>query len=200
MDSAKAELKKAKALPKNTHDEKEFRKFEIEIAKNKISAIKSYHKYYSSKDEFKELSFDTIDEYFEREDKLDDKIAELAKLSHIAKKDKDTEEVAKLKAPIKELSEERKQVRKLSKEEMDKHAKFNRAAKPYVDAKKLLTQQENFSHFDEIAAQYDIAKANVAEAEKLEAEADAKRIEEEKAELERRKAEKAAKKAAKKNK
>ena len=200
LASAKAELKKAKALPKNTHDEKEFRKFEIEIAKKKISAIKSYHKYYSSTDEFKELSFDTIDEYFDREDKLDDKIAELAKLSHIAKKDKDTEEVAKLKAQIKELSEERKQVRKLSKEEMDKHAKFNRAAKPYVDAKKLLTQQENFSHFDEIAAQYDAAKANVAEAEKLEAEADAKRLEEEKAELERRKAEKAAKKAAKKNK
>ena len=200
LDSAKAELKKAKALPKNTHDEKEFRKFEIEIAKNKISAIKSYHKYYSSTDEFKELSFDTIDEYFEREDKLDDKIAELAKLSHIAKKDKDTEEVAKLKAQIKELSEERKQVRKLSKEEMDKHAKFNRAAKPYVDAKKLLTQQENFSHFDEIAAQYDVAKANVEEADKLEAEAEAKRIAEEKEELERRKAEKAAKKAAKKNK
>ncbi|MDY4608790.1 MAG: MFS transporter [Eubacterium sp.] len=200
LASAKAELKKAKALPKNTHDEKEFRKFEIEIAKKKISAIKSYHKYYSSTDEFKELSFDTIDEYFDREDKLDDKIAELAKLSHIAKKDKDTEEVAKLKAQIKELSEERKQVRKLSKEEMDKHAKFNRAAKPYVDAKKLLTQQENFSHFDEIAAQYDAAKANVAEAEKLEAEADAKRLEEEKAELERRKAEKAAKKASRKNK
>ena len=200
LASAKAELKKVKALPKNTHDEKEFRKFEIEIAKKKISAIKSYHKYYSSTDEFKELSFDTIDEYFDREDKLDDKIAELAKLSHIAKKDKDTEEVAKLKAQIKELSEERKQVRKLSKEEMDKHAKFNRAAKPYVDAKKLLTQQENFSHFDEIAAQYDAAKANVAEAEKLEAEADAKRLEEEKAELERRKAEKAAKKASRKNK
>lgn len=200
LDSAKAELKKAKALPKNTHDEKEFRKFEIEIAKNKISAIKSYHKYYSSKDEFKELSFDTIDEYFEREDKLDDKIAELAKLSHIAKKDKDTEEVAKLKAQIKELSEERKQVRKLSKEEMDKHAKFNRAAKPYVDAKKLLTQQENFSHFDEIAAQYDVAKTNVEESDRLEAEAEAKRIAEEKEELERRKAEKAAKKAAKKNK
>ena len=200
LASAKAELKKVKALPKNTHDEKEFRKFEIEIAKKKISAIKSYHKYYSSTDEFKELSFDTIDEYFDREDKLDDKIAELAKLSHIAKKDKDTEEVAKLKAQIKELSEERKQVRKLSKEEMDRHAKFNRAAKPYVDAKKLLTQQENFSHFDEIAAQYDAAKANVAEAEKLEAEADAKRLEEEKAELERRKAEKAAKKASRKNK
>ena len=76
----------------------------------------------------------------------------------------------------------------------------HRAAKPYVESKKLLNQQENFSHFDEIAAQYDIAKENVAIAEKEEAEAEAKRIAEEKAELERRKAEKAEKKAAKKNK
>ena len=101
---------------------------------------------------------------------------------------------AQLKKQIKELSEERKKVRKLSKQEMDKHAQFNRAAKPYVDAKKLLTQQENFKHFDEIAALYDTAKANVEANEKAEAEEEAKRLEEEKAELARRKAEKAAKK------
>ena len=119
-------------------------------------------------------------------------------MSHIAKKDKDFDEVKRLKSEIKALSEERKKVRNLSKEEMDKHAKFNRAAKPFVDAKKLLNQQNNFSHFDEIAAKYDIAKENVAIAEAQEAEAEEKRLAEEKAELERRKAEKAAKKAAKK--
>ena len=146
------------------------------------------------------MSFDVLESYFNKEDELDEKIEELAKLSHIAKKDKDAQEVARLKAEIKTLSEERKEVRKLSKAEMDKHAQFNRAAKPYVESKKLLNQQENFSHFDEIAAQYDIAKENVAIAEKEEAEAEAKRIAEEKAELERRKAEKAEKKAAKKNK
>ena len=58
----------------------------------------------------------------------------------------------------------------------------------------LLTQQENFKHFDEIAALYDTAKANVEANEKAEAEEEAKRLEEEKAELARRKAEKAAKK------
>ena len=115
-------------------------------------------------------------------------------MMHIAKKDKDRDEVQRLKKQIKELSEERKKVRKLSKQEMDKHAQFNRAAKPYVDAKKLLTQQENFKHFDEIAALYDTAKANVEANEKAEAEEEAKRLEEEKAELARRKAEKAAKK------
>ena len=195
---AKDILAKAKAMPKNTQDEKEIRKFYIELAHSQVSSAKAYSKYYGAVNEFKELSFDTIEEYFNQEDMLDSKIEELSKMSHIAKKDKDFDEVKRLKSEIKALSEERKKVRNLSKEEMDKHAKFNRAAKPFVDAKKLLNQQNNFSHFDEIAAKYDIAKENVAIAEAQEAEAEEKRLAEEKAELERRKAEKAAKKAAKK--
>lgn len=200
LEEAKSNLAQAKAMPKNTEEEKEIRKFYIELAKTQISAVKAYNKYFGSVNEFKELGFETIEQYFNKEDELDEKIEELAKLSHIARKDKDSAEVSRLKAEIKKYSEDRKEVRKLSKAEMDKHAQFNRAAKPYVDAKKCLTQQENFSHFDEIAAQYDIAKKNVAIAEKAEAEEEAKRMEEEKAELERRKAEKAAKKSAKKNK
>ena len=198
LEEAKSNLAQAKAMPKNTEEEKEIRKFYIELAKSQISAVKAYNKYFGSINEFKELGFETIEQYFNKEDELDEKIEELAKLSHIAKKDKDSSEVKRLKAEIKKLSEERKEVRKLSKAEMDKHAQFNRAAKPYVDAKKLLAQQENFSHFDEIAAQYETAKANVALAEKQEAEEEAKRLAEEKEELERRKAEKAAKKASKK--
>lgn len=200
LADAKAELAAAKNMPRTTDEEKEIRKFYIELAHSKVSAVKAYSKYFGSVNKFEELSFDVLESYFNKEDELDEKIEELAKLSHIAKKDKDAQEVARLKAEIKTLSEERKEVRKLSKAEMDKHAQFNRAAKPYVESKKLLNQQENFSHFDEIAAQYDIAKENVAIAEKEEAEAEAKRIAEEKAELERRKAEKAEKKAAKKNK
>ena len=198
LEEAKSNLAQAKAMPKNTEEEKEIRKFYVELAKSQISAVKAYNKYFGSVNEFKELGFETIEQYFNKEDELDEKIAELAKLSHIAKKDKDSSEVKRLKAEIKKLSEERKEVRKLSKAEMDKHAQFNRAAKPYVDAKKLLAQQENFSHFDEIAAQYETAKANVALAEKQEAEEEAKRLAEEKEELERRKAERAAKKASKK--
>lgn len=200
LEDTNEQLKQAKAMPKVSQEEKEIRKFYIELAKTQISAIKAYNKYYGSVNEFKELGFETIEEFFNKEDELDEKIEELAKLSHVARKDKDSQEVARLKAEIKKLSEERKAVRKLSKAEMDKHAQFNRAAKPYVEAKKLLTQQENFSHFDEIVAKYDTAKENVAIAEKAEAEAEAKRLAEEKEELERRKAEKLAKKESKKNK
>lgn len=77
---------------------------------------------------------------------------------------------------------------------MDKHAYFNRAAKPYLDAEKLIKQQENYSHFDEIAAMYDEAKARheIAEAE---AAAEAKRLKDEEDAINAKiKAERAAKK------
>lgn len=193
LADAKEILKNAKNLPQNTDEEKEIRKFYIELAHTQISATKAYRKYFGTVNKLEELSFDTIEEYFNREDELDFEIEELAKLLNIAKKDKDAQECKRLKSEIDKASKERKNVRKLSKDEMDKHAQFNRAAKPYVEAKKLLNQFENFSHFDEIAAQYDTAKANVAIAEKQEAEEEAKRIAEEQAELEARKAAKKAK-------
>ncbi len=194
LSEAKAELKAAKTMPAATTEEKEIRKFYIELAKTMISAIKSYNKYFGSVNEFKELSFDAIEKLFDKEDALDTEIEELAKLSQIAKKDKNREETKRINDEIKKLSKERKAVRKASKEEMDKHAQYNRAAKPFVEAKRMLAQQENFSHFDEIAAMYDQAKENVAIKEKADAEAEAKRLAEEKAELEARKAQKAARK------
>ncbi|MGN0536016.1 MAG: MFS transporter, partial [Eubacterium sp.] len=193
LQQAKAELKDAKAMPSNTKAEKEIRKFYIELAKTNISAIKTYNKYYGTVNEFKELSFDTIDELFAKEDALEEKIEELAKLCNLAKKEKDHEEAKRLNAEIKKLSEERKEVRKQSKLEMDKHAKFNRAAKPYMDARKLLVQQENYSHFDEIAALYDDAKIAAEEEERIKAEENEKKRAEEQAELEARKAAKKAK-------
>ena len=50
---------------------------------------------------------------------------------------------------------------------MDEFAKFNRAATPFNDAEKLLTQKENYSHFDEIAALYDQAKLDAEEEDRI---------------------------------
>ena len=76
---------------------------------------------------------------------------------------------------------------------MDKHAQFARAAKPYLDAERLMKEKENQEHFDELAASYEEAKANEAAA--LQAQLDEqKRLDEEKA------AATAAYKAGKKNK
>lgn len=57
LAEAKAQLKKAKAMSQSTAEEKEIRKFYIEVAKTQISAIKSFQKYYGSAHEFVELGF-----------------------------------------------------------------------------------------------------------------------------------------------
>lgn len=195
VEQVKAELAAAKAMPKNTPEEKEIRKIEIEIAKKKLSSYKNYKKHYGSVNEFVEPEMEELEKYFDKEDECDLKILDLTKELAIAKKEKDGATIAQIKAEIKSLDAQRKAARKASKDEMDKRALFDRAADVYITARKLLIQQENFSHFDEIAAQYDEAKARAEEADRLHAEELERKKAEEKAELQRRKE---AKKAAKK--
>lgn len=192
--AVRQELKNAKRLPKNSTEEKEFRKFEIELAKNKISAKKAYDKYYGSVNKFAEPDMEALTALFDKEDEADVKIFELTEKLTLAKKDSDKNAVADIKAQIKAVTAEKKEIQKQSKVVMDEFAKFNRAAKPFNEAKKMLLQQENYSHFEEIAALYDAAKVSADEEDRLHDEEMAKKQAEEKAELERRKAEKAAKK------
>ncbi len=198
VNAVKAELAKAKALPKNTEDEKELRKMEIELAKNKLSAKKSYDKHFGSVNKFVEPKMSDVTDTFDKLDALDQKIRESYLMKKVAKKNGDTDEVSKIQKEIKSLELERNNLNKQVKSMMDEMTKFNRAAKPYIDARKLLVQQENYSHFDEIAALYDEAKIKAEEEEKAKAEETKKRLAEEKAELERKKAEKAARKNKKK--
>lgn len=188
------ELSEAKLLPKTTPQENEIRKFAIELAKKKKSARKYIDKYYGSMVDFVEPSMEKIMESFNQEDVYDEKLNELNTLLADAKKAEDKQEVADIKAEIKNVNALLKQARKNTKALTDEYAKFNRAAKPYLDARKLLIQKDNFSHFDEIAALYDEAKARAEEEDRLHEEEMARKRAEEKAELERRKAEKAAKK------
>lgn len=200
MDELKENLAKAKALPANTQDEKELRKFSVEIAKKQIASKKAYNKYFGNIKEFVEPDMDALLKLFDEEDDYNSKIAELVKEKEIARKAKEPSIIANCNAQIKELEIKRKAVRKSSKVLADEFAEFNRAAKAYTDARKLLTQQENFKHFDEIAALYDEAKANAEEKDRIKAEKIAAKRAEEEAELEAKKVAKAQKKANKKDK
>lgn len=198
LDAVKSELKTAKALPKNTAEEKQLRSFEIELLKKKISAKKAFDKYYGDINQFVEPDMTVLTALFDKEDAIDEQIYELAKMVDTAKGSDDKEKVGSLKAEIKSLEAEKKQVQKDSKLIQDEFAKFNRAAKPYNDAKKLLLQQENYSHFTEIEALYDQAKLDAEEEDRIKAEQFAAKKAEEEAELAARKAAKAAKKNGKK--
>ena len=198
VNAVKRELAAAKALPKNTEQEKEMRKIEIELAKKKLSSHKNYVKHFGQVKEFAEPDMAVLDDYFAIEDKCDDRITELTKEINEAKKAGDAGEVSKLKAELKKVAADRKAARKSSKEEMDKHAMFNRAADAYITSRKLLVQQENFSHLDEIAAQYEDAKVRAEEDERIKHEEEEAKRKELEAELAARKAAKKAKKNSKK--
>lgn len=192
------EIALAKAMPKNTQDEKEHRSFCIELAKKKLSAKKAFDKNYHSLDEFVEPDMAELTAIFDQEDELDAQIFELNTKKTKLRKEGDNENGAKINSLLKNITAKRRKLQKAEKAKMDEFAKFNRAAKPYIDARKLLLQQENYSHFEEIAALYDEAKEKAdAEDKEKQIVADLKRREQQE-ELEARKAAKAARKANKK--
>ncbi|MGN0528608.1 MAG: MFS transporter [Eubacterium sp.] len=190
----KSKLAEAKKMPKDTEEQKEARSFEIELCKKEISAKKNYDKYYGQTNVFVEPDMASLTALFDKEDELDAQIYELNAEKSVAKKENDSEEVKRISEQIKSINVQLKEVKKESKAVMDEFAKFNRAAKPFNDAKNLLIQEENYSHFDEIAALYDQAKIDAEEEDRIKEEKAAAKRAEEEAELERRKALKAQKK------
>lgn len=104
------------------------------------------------------IPFDTaiFDALFAKEDEIEEKQRELANLP------KSAENTEKLK----QLNKEKAQIKKQTKAAVNQNSIFNRAAKPYLDAKKLLIQKENYSHYEEIKARYEESKAR-AEKERL---------------------------------
>lgn len=191
-------LKLAKALPKGTPDEKEIRKAAIEIARNKISACKSIKKYFGNGEKFELPDYTLLQKNYDIEDSIEAKLNYFAGALRKAKKNRNEKKVKEIKAKIAKLRREMKETVEISKNLSDSQANFNRAAKPYLDAEKLLVQKENYSHLEEIEALYKDAKIRNDKAiEKARIEKERK-IAAEKAENERIKAQKAAAKKAKK--
>ena len=80
------------------------------------------------------------------------------------KKSGDSVKKAEIKQQIASLKGEKKSLQGKVKTEMNRHAYFNRAAKPYLDAEKLVKQADNYTHLDDIEAEYEAAKNRVGSA------------------------------------
>ncbi|MBQ7117167.1 MAG: MFS transporter, partial [Clostridia bacterium] len=190
MSELKAELKAARALSKNNTAEKEYRSFTIDMAKNKIAAYKTIKKFYKNTDEIVKPDFAILEGYYDREDQIDETIKAL----YVEDKKANKERRAEIKATIKELSKEKSELKKTIDAEMDKHANFNRIAKPLIVAERLVKQAENYTHLDDIAEKYEESKKR-SEEERAAKVAEQKRLEAEKqAQKEKRLAEKSASK------
>ena len=160
-NAIKAEIATAKAMSKATEEEKETRKLAIEIAKKKMSSFKEIEKHFANTGDLVAPDFEVLETCFNNEDECDDKLKALYLDLQKAKKEKDSQKSKDIKAEIKVMQDKKKIAKKATKEETDRHAYFNRAAKVYLDAEKLIKQQENYSHLDEIFGMYDEAKARV---------------------------------------
>ncbi len=164
--SLKAELQQAKTLS----GEKVVRKAAVEIAKSLISASKYAKKYYPDGEDFVQPDFVKLEEKYVRVDSLEAELKALNESVRAVRKSGDKHKLAETKANIKSLKADVKAINAEAKAMSGEFAKFNRAAKPYLDARKLLTQAENYTHYDEISAKYDIAKARYEESVRVAAE------------------------------
>ena len=159
----KKELKEAKKLPKNTAEEKEIKKYKVNFCRARINARKCQAKYFNSQP-ITELPDDTkLNKLYNKSERLEEKESALYKELVTAKKEKNKAEADRINAEVKKIKETFKTLNKEINQEQNKFLSYNRSAKPYLDAEKVLNQAENYTHFDELRERYQQVKLAYAE-------------------------------------
>ena len=172
-----SELMDAKALPKSTIGEKEFRKNAVSVAKDFADAQKIAKKNFNNN--IVEFDSSIFDKLFNREDEISAKIEDAYNNLYNAKDIKDKDAVARYRSEIKELKKERSLVEKEIKNATTENSLYTRAARPVIKAQKLLIQAENYTKLEEIENLYEEAKARHEQAME-DARIEAERVEAEK--------------------
>lgn len=158
ISELKVKLKEAKALPKGNEDDKEYRKYCIHFARTRLTARKYQKKYFADgniivpDDSKLNALFDIEEQYDKKEDKL-------YKRLYNAQESKDKAEIAAVKTEIKALKADFKELNLKIRDEQNHRLKYNRSAKPYLDARITLKQAENYTHLDEIKELYNKIRA-----------------------------------------
>ncbi|MBQ5995840.1 MAG: MFS transporter [Clostridia bacterium] len=146
----------ALAMPKTTELEKERRREALmQVSQHKASA-KAVKKYFP--DGIVEFDSSVFDTLFSREDKNELALHDTLKKLKAAKEEKNAQQVALLKSTVEKLQLERKKIALEIKDATDKNSVYYRAAKPYLDAKKLIAQADSYSHLDELLAMHNQAE------------------------------------------
>lgn len=134
----------AKALPKNTAEEREFRDKMLDKARQEKVSKKAIAKYYP--DGIEEFDMGVFQKLFDAEDQADEDY----------KNAKTRQEIETAKLFKKKVAHELKKATNQS-------SIYHRAAKPYLDAHKLLVQKENYLHYEDIKSRYEESKCRAEE-------------------------------------
>lgn len=141
-------LEKAKALPRGTKEEKQFRSEAISDAKSIISCKKATLKYYPGG--ISEFDTAALDELYNTETALSEEKLDIMKKLSNAKKAKNSAEINGYKVRLAEINQKTEalgaQIKKLTSE----YERYTVCTKAYSDAVRLLKQSENYAKFGEI--------------------------------------------------
>lgn len=181
-------LERARNMPSSTPLEKEIKRESISLAKRRIKSQKLIAKNYSQG--IKEYDTSIFDGLFAQENEVEEDLETAYKMLFEAQNNNDKVKIRQAKLDIKNLKVTRNAVRRAIKVANNEYSLFRRTTKPYQDAVKLIKQEENYRHFDDIAAMFDEAKARKDESDRLQKEKEDREKAEREAEIKRIKQEK----------
>lgn len=154
-------IKQARAMPKTTALEKEKRRAAIIQAENIKYAKKAIKKHYPNG--LVEFDKSIFDELFAEKEALELRFKQL-----LDEQNGDKQKQKELKREIEAVKQQRLIVNSKIKDATKQNSIYTIAAKPYLNARKLLIQKENYSHYKDILERYEKAKEH-REKEKAEA-------------------------------
>ncbi len=179
----KTVLRDAKQMPRSTQEEKQIRREAISLAKSRLTSKKLIYKNYPDGiEEFDETVFESL---FRQEDEAEDNLETAYQMLFDAQNAKNKAEIRQARLDIRNSKVTVKAIRRAVKVAANEHSLYRRSTKPYQDALKLLAQEKNYCHFDDIAAMFDEAKSRKDENERLKKEKAAREKSEKNAEIER---------------
>lgn len=135
-------ISEAKRLPKETHTEREIRAAAIRDAREAKLAAKVRAKYFA--DGMKPFDMTALNDLFEQRDNNEENIKSTLDRIKEANENSDKTTVSALKAELASLRIEKKNIDTLIKKETTDYSLWTRAAKPYINARRLLDENENY--------------------------------------------------------
>lgn len=142
---------KSISLPAPQSDDKQIMRIYNRYVREIKRAIKSANKYYAG-GEIVPYDISAFDELFSREDKLTEEINKIIAATKKARESKNDAEIAKYKQQLNDLHAQQKALGLEIKIATNENTKYNRSAKPYIDAIRVITQKENYENLDAIMA------------------------------------------------
>lgn len=139
-------------MPCKTEEEKQLRKAVVSLIRDMNDAKKTADKYFQSG--IKEFDTAVLDGLYEDENHIESELFNLAKEMKAAKENGETEKFAHIREKTEESRIKKADIQKKIKAATKEYSNYRRAAKPYLDAVKTVTQAQNYLCLDEIEALY----------------------------------------------